>query len=171
VITVDDTIAPILAGVPADVTVECDSVPDAASPTATDSFDPAPVVSLVETITAGNCDGDYILTRTWTATDECGNSSSGAQIVTVQDTTAPIVGDIASDLTVECDGAGNSADLTAWLTSNGGASASDNCSGVTWSNNFAALSDDCGATGAATVTFTATDGCGNATTGGVNCFL
>ena len=69
----------------------------------------------------------------------------------------------AMDATVECDGAGNAADLDAWLASNGGASATDACSGVTWSNDFDALSDDCGATGAATVTFTATDDCGNAT--------
>ena len=55
------------------------------------------------------------------------------------------------------------ADLDAWLASNGGATATDACSGVTWSNDFDALSDDCGATGAATVTFTATDDCGNAT--------
>ena len=67
------------------------------------------------------------------------------------------------DMTVECDGAGNPAELNNWLTSNGGASASDDCSGVTWSNDFVALSDDCGATGSATVTFTATDDCGLAT--------
>ena len=63
----------------------------------------------------------------------------------------------SSDLTVECDGNGNPTELNAWLTSNGGASASDVCSGVTWSNNFAGLSDLCSATGGATVTFT---GCG-----------
>ena len=57
----------------------------------------------------------------------------------------------AMDATVECDGAGNAADLDAWLASNGGASATDACSGVTWSNDFDALSDDCGATGAATI--------------------
>ena len=67
----------------------------------------------------------------------------------------------AMDATVECDGAGNAADLDGWLASNGGAMASDACSDVTWSNDFDALSDDCGATGMATVTFTATDDCGN----------
>ena len=66
------------------------------------------------------------------------------------------------DLTVECDGAGNTADLNAWLASNGGAVASDICSGlVTWSNDFISLSDLCGATGSASVIFTATDDCGN----------
>ena len=65
--------------------------------------------------------------------------------------------------TFECDGAGNASDLEGWLANNGGASATDACGGVTWSNDFDALSDDCGATGAAMVTFTATDACGNAT--------
>ncbi|NNF33836.1 MAG: hypothetical protein HKN68_06990, partial [Saprospiraceae bacterium] len=65
------------------------------------------------------------------------------------------------DLTVECDGQGNAQDLADWLASNGGASASDTCSDVTWSNDFDVLSDDCGATGSATVVFTATDDCGN----------
>ena len=56
---------------------------------------------------------------------------------------------------------GNMDALNAWLDNNGGATASDVCSGVTWSNDFEGLSDDCGATGSATVTFTATDDCGN----------
>jgi len=67
----------------------------------------------------------------------------------------------ASNLTVGCDGAGNVAALNAWLNSNGGASASDDCGSISWSNDFIGLSDSCGATGSATVTFTATsdDGC------------
>lgn len=67
----------------------------------------------------------------------------------------------ASNLVVECDGAGNVADLNAWLASNGGATATDECGNISWSNNFSALSDLCGETGSVTVTFTATsdDGC------------
>ncbi|WP_456151913.1 HYR-like domain-containing protein, partial [Flavobacterium cheonhonense] len=49
-----------------------------------------------------------------------------------------------------------------WLQSNGGASASDNCSNVTWTNNFNTMSNDCSA--AVTVVFTATDACGNVAT-------
>ena len=71
----------------------------------------------------------------------------------------------ASDKTVECDGAGNTADLNNWLETHGGATAVDNGGGsVTWSNDFKALSDQCGATGSATVIFTATDVCGNTKT-------
>ena len=64
-------------------------------------------------------------------------------------------------MTVECDGQGNAAELQAWLDSNGGASASDDCSAISWSNDYSALSDGCGATGSVTVTFTVTDGCSN----------
>jgi uncharacterized Zn-finger protein len=99
---------------------------------------------------------------TFTATDDCGNATSTTATFTIEDTTAPAVMD-AMDATVECDGAGNAADLDAWLASNGGASATDACSGVTWSNDFNGLENACGPTGAATVIFTATDDCGNAT--------
>lgn len=110
------------------------------------------------------CASNRIIIRTWTATDECGNTTTATQVITVEDTTPPVIDPPAADATVECDGAGNAAELGAWLASNGGASATDSCGGVTWSNDFAGLSDGCGATGAATVTFTATDECGNAST-------
>ncbi|WP_333809792.1 gliding motility-associated C-terminal domain-containing protein, partial [Flavobacterium sp.] len=90
-----------------------------------------------------------------------GNSSSTSATFTIIDNTNPTITTQASNLEVQCDGAGNTAALNAWLASNGGASATDVCSAVTWSNNFTSVSDTCGATGAATVTFTATDNCGN----------
>ncbi len=114
--------------------------------------------------TPGSCAGNYSVTRTWTATDDCGNTSTASQTIIVHDVTAPVIGTPASNSIVECNGSGNSAQLTAWLASNGGASASDACGGVTWSNNFTVLSDLCGATGSATVIFKATDACGNTAT-------
>src|SRR5690606_39792994 len=89
------------------------------------------------------------------------NTSSTSATFTIEDTTAPVIDTDANDLTVECDGSGNTADLNAWLANNGGATSSDTCGDVTWSNDYSALSDLCGATGSATVTFTATDECGN----------
>ena len=41
--------------------------------------------------TSGACPGNYSVTRTWTATDDCGNFSTASQTITVQDTTAPVI--------------------------------------------------------------------------------
>ena len=112
-INVIDTTAPTLVDVPADATVECDAVPAAADVTATDNCDAAPVVTLEETITPGACTGQYTITRTWTATDDCGNSSSATQTINVIDTTAPTLVDVPADATVECDAVPAAADVTA----------------------------------------------------------
>ena len=36
-------------------------------------------IDVVDTTIAGACEGDYIITREFTATDDCGNSSSATQ--------------------------------------------------------------------------------------------
>jgi len=61
-----------------------------------------------------------------------------------------------SSLSVECDGAGNAAALSAWLAD---VTFTDGCGGAELTNDFVALSDACGATGSATVTWTVTDDC------------
>lgn len=108
------------------------------------------------------CAGGAV-TVTFTATDDCGNSTSTSAVIDFVDTTAPDLLLASADATVECDGLGNMTELEDWLASNGGADAQDPCSTIEWTNDFTALSDECGATGAATVTFTATDECGNST--------
>ena len=168
-VTRDDTIVPTIVSGPADMTVECDNIPEVAGPEAVVATDNCGEEVTVDPAVElgpfpGSCTGEYTLIRNWTVTDLCGNDTVHKQTITVQDTTAPTLEMMASDSTVECDGMGNMDALNAWLDSNGGASATDNCSSVTWSNDFVALSDDCGATGTATVIFTATDDCGNAST-------
>ena len=113
------------------------------------------------TSVSDSCSATGAATVTFTATDACGNSAATTATFTIIDTTNPVILVQASNLEVQCDGNGNTEALNAWLASNGGASASDNCSNVTWTNNFTSVSDSCGATGAATVSFTATDACGN----------
>ena len=49
------------------------------------------------------CEDTYTLTRTWTATDNCGNTDIQSQVITVQDVTAPVLAGIPADVTVECD--------------------------------------------------------------------
>lgn len=71
-------------------------------------------------------------------------------------------------MTVECDGAGNTAQLNAWLQSHAFASASDLCSGfnIAWTNDFATATfvHGCGSSGYYVVVFTAADECGQTVT-------
>jgi hypothetical protein len=119
VITVVDTTAPALLGVPADTTVNCEVVPPPATPTSTDNCDPAPVITFDEVSTIKTCVYTYTLTRTWTATDACGNSTTGVQVVTVVDRTEPII-TVPADTTIECDASSDP-------SSTGSAAATDNC--------------------------------------------
>ena len=119
-------------------------------------------VTYIDTI-SGTC--PKVVTRVFTITDACNNTTQAIQTFTIEDTIDPEITTVASDLTVECDGNGNTDQLNAWLAANGGAVASDACSDpIVWTNNYSELSNLCGKTGSATVTFTATDDCGNYST-------
>ncbi|MTB52224.1 hypothetical protein E1J53_0014705, partial [Lewinella sp. W8] len=51
----------------------------------------------------GECSGDYTLTRTWTATDICGNTNEHVQVLTVEDVTPPMfVEELPGNETLEC---------------------------------------------------------------------
>ncbi|RXR29348.1 gliding motility-associated C-terminal domain-containing protein, partial [Flavobacterium piscinae] len=160
---VQDSTAPVAPETPADVTVACASeVPATISLTATDNCAGEISAEGVDTTVAGDCPNSFVITRTWTFVDECGNETVISQTITVNDTIQPEITTEATSLVVECDGSGNQEAITAWINSNGGATATDNCSEVTWSNNFSELSNDCST--AITVIFTATDACGNTAT-------
>ena len=60
---------------------------------------------------------------TFTASDDCGNTSTSTATLTIIDNTDPTIDINASDMTVECDGTGNTIELNNWLNSQGGASA------------------------------------------------
>ena len=170
--TIQDTTAPVISIQAANMTVECDGNGNTADLNAwLASNGGASASDACSSVTWSNnfsslsdaCGATGTASVTFTATDDCGNSTSSTATFTIQDTSAPIISIQAANMTVECDGSGNSRELAIWLASNGGAAASDTCSSVTWSNNFSALSDACGFTGSASVTFTATDDCGNST--------
>ena len=71
------------------------------SATATDNCDPAPAITHSDTSTPGACPQEPVITRTWTATDFCGNVSSCDQVITIVDTTAPVIS-CPAPVTVEC---------------------------------------------------------------------
>ncbi|MEM6316047.1 MAG: DNRLRE domain-containing protein [Bacteroidota bacterium] len=90
-LNMQDTVAPIIVNVPADDYFSCDEIiPTAPEVIATD-FCPQISISLDEMITEGDTSGcpNYTLTRTWVATDNCGNSAIDEQDIVVRDSTAP----------------------------------------------------------------------------------
>jgi gliding motility-associated-like protein len=105
-ITVLDNQGPVIAGVPANITVACDAVPPIPNIVISDACDPKPDSVFVQTSTAGSnaklCSFyNYVLTRKWTATDKCGNISTKSYTITVQDTKAPTF-TVPANVTVSC---------------------------------------------------------------------
>ena len=162
-VVVKDRTAPVLDGVPADSTVECDAVPPAATVTASDNCDGSITPQFTQKRVDGDCPSNYTLTRTWTATDHVGNSTSSSQIITVHDTTKPTFSTLPTNKSVDADDHCQSRlpDFTAGVVAN------DNCSTVTLTQNpIAGTSMPIGHN---QVRITATDLCGNATA--VNVFF
>lgn len=90
VTVVDETAPDIIC--PADVVVECpaDTSPAATgTATATDNCSTPTITH--EDVTVAGCGGTVTITRTWTATDDAGNSSSCVQTIQTVDTTPPVV--------------------------------------------------------------------------------
>ncbi|WP_206733887.1 gliding motility-associated C-terminal domain-containing protein [Flavobacterium stagni] len=155
VVTVQDTTAPtFVEALPTDVTVECTSIPELVELTATDNCGTA-TVTFNQTTVAGSCPNNYTLVRTWTGTDECGNTVTHSQNITVQDTTAPtFVETLPTNVTVECSNVPAAATLTA----------SDYCGTATVTFNEATIAGSCPGAYTLTRTWTASDVCGNTTT-------
>ncbi len=89
-----DQTAPNISGIPLAATYSCAELVPAAIPqmvTVTDNCDISPLVTVADVTTPGSSGkpNDFTITRTWTATDLCGNSATASQLITVKDDTAP----------------------------------------------------------------------------------
>ncbi len=151
-ITIADSAAPSLANVPVDESVECDAIPDVAPVTATDDCDASPVVSFSETQISGSCPNSFLLMRTWTAEDACGNSVSTDQVIGVADTTPPTIICPADALSLECP-----SDTS--ISAHGSATATDACGSTTLTSADVSV-PGLGGSEVITRTWTATDACG-----------
>jgi titin len=79
---------------PADITIQCDESTDPSNtgvPTAVADDYGTPTIGYSDASTPGSCGNERTITRTWTATDACGNSTSHDQTITVEDTEAPTI--------------------------------------------------------------------------------
>ncbi|MFZ6053540.1 HYR-like domain-containing protein, partial [Halocola ammonii] len=81
-INVEDTTAPVFEVVPQDVTIECDQDLPTDEATAFDNCGEVTITSSDE-VADGECPQEYVVTRTFTATDDCGNASTAVQVITV----------------------------------------------------------------------------------------
>ena len=110
VFIVDDQTAPVLSGIPNNVTIECTApIPNLPNVSATDNCGGTVNITFKETSTKSNyssqCNAySYVITRTWIAADVCGNTSARSQTIKVQDTKAPVFTYLPPQfVTVECD--------------------------------------------------------------------
>src|SRR5207248_10241268 len=100
---------------------------------------------------SNGCSGTSVILRTWTASDQCSNSISCVQKITVRDITKPTI-TCPPDLVLDCP-----ADTTTNAT--GLATAQHTCSQVT-SRYADAVTNNCGGTKVIARTVAAIEGCG-----------
>lgn len=155
-ITVEDNTPPVIT-CPNDTVIECTASTDPSntgSASATDNCDPAVDVTFSDSVAPGACPQERVISRTWTATDDCGNPASCVQTITVEDNTPPMIS-CPGDVTVDCNAPTDPG-------STGSASASDNCDlavDVTFSDSIAPGA--CPQERVISRTWTATDDCNN----------
>jgi len=157
-ITVVDNTPPVISP-PDNVTIECDEPTDPSNTgmaTATDKCDPSPVITWSDSEETGDCPQEKTITRTWTARDACGNEDNRVQIITVDDSTPPVLTGCPeqTEVTVEC-GIEKIPEIPTVI-------ANDDCEGkieVDFDEDI--TPGDCGKTETIVRTWTATDACEN----------
>jgi hypothetical protein len=162
VITVVDSDPPFIT-CPPNVTLSCtqNTLPiNTGTATSTDNCDPNPAITFADSYTPGICTNTGYIIRTWSTTDDCGNSSTCLQVITVEDTNPPVISNGPADITVSAPG---TSPCSAYVPI-GIPTVTDDCDqNVAFSNDFNFTNDasDIYPEGSTLVTFTATDDCGN----------
>lgn len=148
-IIIVDTEAPIITGVPANISISCTDTITTPIVSFTDNCGAS--MSYDESTQNGTCPSNYTVTKTWTAVDLCGNTSIQTQVISVSDNEAPVI-DCPSDMTLA-----SGASTATWTLS-----ATDDCGLATVVSDIP--SGSVFNVGTTTVTITATDLCGNSST-------
>lgn len=161
-IDVIDTVAPAFTFVPGDLTISCTDewpMPEASPDWMALAEDACTEVTVTwsDEIVPNACPGSSTLTRTFTATDACGNATSQVQTITQEDTEAPqLEAPLPADTLVSCDAVPAVLDSTAF-------SVTDNCNDWSFSVSSETLAGDCDYAYTRVDTYTFTDCDGNAT--------
>ncbi|MEM8906659.1 MAG: cohesin domain-containing protein, partial [Bacteroidota bacterium] len=147
-ITVVDNTAPVFTFVPGDDTQACGNDPQFGMPMAEDDCSGVSITQEDE-MTGNGCAGS--VTRTWTATDSCGNASTASATITFSDNEPPIFTFVPGTPDVDCD------NIPDWEEP----VAEDNCGTVTLSFTETISGALCDDGYAWKRQWTATDACGN----------
>src|SRR5439155_1491461 len=151
-ITIRDTTPPRIT-CPPNVPLECPALPTTNVTGVATAQDGCSSVTVTYSDSVTNtCGGARVISRTWTATDACGNAASCVQTITVRDTTPPTI-TCPPNATLECP-------ATAATNVTGVATAVDGCSSVTVTYSDS-VSNTCGGAKIIARTWTARDACGN----------
>lgn len=153
-----DDLPPVFMNLPAPlIEVNCfDEIPGVPVVEIFDPCDENPAIAYSETEVGPPC--DQTITRIWTASDACGNTSVTGQVIRVEDLEAPEWIVEPSDITIGCEDVEQ--EFALWIASYAGASAADNCSAATlMAETISTPGMSCATAQAA---FIAMDNCGNA---------
>ncbi len=105
-INVQDITDPyFISDLPEDIALSCDEVPSPEELEADDACSTNVSVGVSDQIITDDsaCAGEYIIIRTWTATDECFNSITHTQTITIYDNTPPnLVTPLDEEINVVC---------------------------------------------------------------------
>ncbi|HZV68020.1 MAG TPA: HYR domain-containing protein [Saprospiraceae bacterium] len=163
VINVTDTTVPFFTFCPANTTINCQATPVFGTPMAMDVCDSSVVITHADRTILSSCAISSNVARTWTATDDCGNSASCTQTITVIDNTSPQI-NCPGNLVLNCDPGTNYVSIiNAWIAT---ATATDVCdANVSITTSYDGTSIPAfTCQGGLVITFTATDDCGNTAT-------
>src|SRR4029078_11594371 len=82
--------------------INCPATPVFIPPTVSDACDGTVTVTFADVTTPGTCPGTYSVARTWTATDDCGNTATCSSAIVVQDITPPTITCVTQTTPINC---------------------------------------------------------------------
>ena len=102
-LTVVDNIAPVFSGIPADAIINCGEIPALPTVSAIDNCSVTlSAIQFTENQIAGMCPFTNVINRSWEVTDQCGNKAKATQKISLKDDVPPVVSNVPSDITVNC---------------------------------------------------------------------
>jgi len=150
------------ASLPSDITLSCGTSLPPVSITATDNCTPAFQIQITQSVNfpPNPCSGVY--QRTFTARDQSGNTATYVQNITLTpENIPPVITTEAQSIAHNCTTSDANTAFHQWISTQGGAVASDNCGILGWTTIPAspALGSACNTP--VTVIFVVSDFCGN----------